>query len=134
MQALLVVSGWVLLIIVSALAFNVVWKIWAGDIDLEFLISETNGHASLSRFQFLIFTFVIAISFFLIVIGQKPPQFPAVFPPEVLILLGISGGSYVISKGIQKNGKKSKGSGGQQPGAASGAGGGQPPAAGGGQP
>ena len=116
MQPLLVVSGWVLLIILTALAFTVVWKIWTGSIDLEFLISEENGHASLSRFQFLIFTFVIAISFFLIVVGQDPPQFPKVFPPQVLILLGISGGSYVVAKGIQKNGTKSTASGGQQPG------------------
>ena len=38
-----------------------IWKIVTDDISLKFLISDENGDAGLSRFQFLIFTFVIAI-------------------------------------------------------------------------
>jgi hypothetical protein len=45
---------------------------------------------------------VIAISFILITVSNKQPTFPEI-PPTVLALLGISAGSYVISKGIQKD-------------------------------
>jgi len=79
----------------------VIWLILTGRIKLERLISDPDGSASLARFQFLVFTFVIATSFFLVVIGQDPPGFPDRIPPEVLVLLGLSGGSYLISQGIQ---------------------------------
>lgn len=80
-----------------------------GKISLKGLVSEplsprakdgTQSDASISRFQFLIFTFVVAVTFFIVVLGQKPPQIPKV-PTSVLVLLGISGSSYVTSKGIQ---------------------------------
>jgi len=94
--------GLVLLIFAGGLGFLILIKIIDKTINLSRLISEPNGDASMSRFQFLIFTFVIALSLFIIVLGQKPtPDFPKTFPPEILILLGISAGSYVVSKGIQ---------------------------------
>lgn len=62
------------------------------------LINESSGEASMSRFQLLIFTFVIAMSLFLIIIHEM--KFPEI-PGSVWTLLGISGGSYLISKGIQ---------------------------------
>jgi len=49
----------------------------------------------------MIFTFVIALSFFLIVICEC--KFPEV-PTEVLALLGISATTYGVSKGIQASG------------------------------
>ena len=52
----------------------------------------------MSRSQLLIFTFVIAMSLFWII--MKELKFPEI-QPGVWTLLGISGGSYVISKGIQ---------------------------------
>jgi hypothetical protein len=66
----------------------------------------------MSRFQLLIFTFVIALSFFLVVIGHGSadakdpnchscPAFPTQVPGSVLALLGISASSYLVSKGIQ---------------------------------
>jgi uncharacterized BrkB/YihY/UPF0761 family membrane protein len=82
------------------LGLVIAYLILKGKIDLSKLISEPNGDASLSRFQFLLFTFVIAMSLFLIVISKDPPQFPEI-PVEILALLGISGGSYIVSKGIQ---------------------------------
>jgi uncharacterized BrkB/YihY/UPF0761 family membrane protein len=91
----LIISG-----LLGFLGLIVVYLILRGRIDLSKLISEPNGDASLSRFQFLLFTFVIAMSLFLIVISKDPPVFPEI-PVEILALLGISGGSYVISKGIQ---------------------------------
>ena len=98
---LAVVAGWIIVVFVGLLALLILWKIHRDKIDLTFLISEENGQASLSRFQFLIFTFVIAMSFFLITVHTI--QFPVVHE-GVWALLGISGGSYVISKGIQKSG------------------------------
>jgi UDP-N-acetylmuramyl pentapeptide phosphotransferase/UDP-N-acetylglucosamine-1-phosphate transferase len=86
------------------------------------LISEKSASgppaASMSRFQFLIFTFVISLSLFLIVVSnaqlrqtdenakraadQTLPGFPEI-PGGVLALLGISASSYTVSKAIQSN-------------------------------
>jgi hypothetical protein len=75
-----------------------------GDIDLKYLIAGDDGDASLSRFQFLIFTFVIALGLFLIIVNQPGgPAFPKEIPGGILALLGISGGSYVASKGVDAN-------------------------------
>jgi hypothetical protein len=77
--------------------------IMTGQIDLSDILVESteNGSkkASLSRLQFLIFSFVIAGLY--LVICVESGTFVDV-PPGVLILLGISGGSYVVSKGIGK--------------------------------
>ena len=109
MDLLLQTIGWILAIFVGALALTILFLIWTGRIDLTRLISEANGDASLSRFQFLVFTFVIAMSFFYIVVAQRPPGFPDPIPAGVFALLGISGGSYVISKGIQSTMPAGKG-------------------------
>jgi hypothetical protein len=70
-----------------------------GKIDISKLLEEKgSGGASMSRFQLLIFTFVIAMSFFLIV--TKSGKLPDV-PTDVLTLLGISASTYAVSKGIQ---------------------------------
>ena len=92
------VIGWILTIVISLVLLKIVWKIWADEIDLTFLISDELGYASLSRFQMLLFTFVIAMSLFYLIVIKA--DFPAL-PKEILALLGISGGSYVLSKGIQ---------------------------------
>jgi hypothetical protein len=101
MPLLVLVIGWILTIFLGLLAAIVLYKILDGTIDLRYLISDELGWASLSRFQFLLFTFVIAMSLFLVIVSPKEgPALPKI-PPEILALLGISGGSYVISKGIQ---------------------------------
>lgn len=109
MEFLLLLSGYLIAIIVGLYAAVIFWKMVKDKINLQYLISEKNGQASLSRFQFLIFTFVIAISFFLAVLANikcsVAPILPNV-PPGVWALLGISGGSYVVSKGIQKETSK----------------------------
>ncbi|MBM3530094.1 MAG: hypothetical protein FJX62_18585 [Alphaproteobacteria bacterium] len=49
--------------ILLAFALIILGKIWKGAIKLDGLLAEENasgGKASLSRFQFLVFTFVIA--------------------------------------------------------------------------
>ncbi len=63
--------------------------------------------ASLSRFQFLIFTFIVAGLFLLLSI--EAGAFVEV-PPTVLGLIGISGGSFIVSKGISSNAGNQAGS------------------------
>jgi hypothetical protein len=101
MSTLALWFGILLAVFLGVLELLVLWFIATGKIDLKMLISEKSGAASLSRFQFLIFTFVIAMSFFLVV-ATDPTGLPDV-PTGVFTLLGISGGSYVISKGIQSS-------------------------------
>ena len=96
------VAAWIVVIFIGVSGLLVLFYMVSEKIDLKNLISEKDGSASLSRFQFLVFTFVIAMSLFLVVIGKTPPNFPTDIAPEIMALLGISGGSYVISKGIQK--------------------------------
>ncbi len=108
MQQLLMISGLIVAAFIGLLGAALIWKILNDKVDLTHLISDENGEASLSRFQFLVFTFVIAMSLFLLVVasmspecGGCKPQFPSI-PQGVWGLLGISGGSYLISKGINK--------------------------------
>jgi len=91
-----------LLIVVMGAATVVLFLIAIGKIDLSELLTEPDStKASLSRFQFLLFTFVIAGLFLLLSIESG--AFVNV-PNSVLALLGISAGSYTVSKGIQLNG------------------------------
>jgi hypothetical protein len=96
-----------MLILFFLFGFFVLAAIASGKIDISQLITEDGGGASMSRFQLLIFTFVIALSFFLVVICEcKLPDVPA----NVLALLGISATTYGVSKGIQASaGLKGKG-------------------------
>jgi hypothetical protein len=87
-----------LLTLIFLFGFLILTAIASGKIDISSLLAENGGGASMSRFQLLIFTFVIAISFFLVVVGGA--ELPKV-PGSVLALLGISAGTYGVSKGIQ---------------------------------
>ncbi len=96
----------VLLIILLGFAAIVLLKILTGSISLEGIITEMEGDkASLSRFQFLIFTFLIAGLFLMLTIESG--SFVQI-PETVLGLLGISGGSYVISKAVGSQGTQKK--------------------------
>ncbi|HEV3455957.1 MAG TPA: hypothetical protein VHG32_05320 [Thermoanaerobaculia bacterium] len=89
--------GGVILILVFCFGLVVLIYIAANQIDLSQLLSEPGGGASLSRFQFLIFTFVVSLSLFLVVAhGYTFPDIPA----GVLTLLGISASTYAVGKGI----------------------------------
>ncbi len=92
-------------VFLGVLAVILLLKIATDKIDLEWLISEDNGHASMSRFQLLIFTFVIAIS--LLKLTEKLDRFPTI-DNGVLTLLGISASTYAVGKGIQKSGSDSE--------------------------
>src|SRR5215471_19074358 len=93
------------LIVTFLFGFMILAGIASGKIDISRLLEEKGangekgGGASMSRFQLLIFTFVIALSLFLIVVNTG--AFPDKIPPEVLTLLGISATTYAVSKGIQ---------------------------------
>jgi hypothetical protein len=87
-----------LLVLIFLFGFVVLAAIASGKIDISELIEEESGGASTSRFQLLIFTFVIGLSFVLIVACNC--KFPDV-PANVLALLGISASTYGVSKGIQ---------------------------------
>jgi uncharacterized membrane protein len=98
METLKFVIGWILTIFLGVLAIIFLYRVATNEISLKYLISDDRGYASLSRFQFLIFTFVIGMTLFYLIVlsGSYPP-----IPNQILALLGISGGSYVVSKGIQ---------------------------------
>ncbi|MGB8771996.1 MAG: hypothetical protein WCC92_20455 [Candidatus Korobacteraceae bacterium] len=92
--------GLILCLFVGALGLTIIIWIWIGKIDLSALLNEANGQASMSRFQLLIFTFVIAISLFeLVEMRANPTGFPDI-PNGVLTLLGISASTYAVGKGI----------------------------------
>ena len=104
----------------GAVAFEVVHRMWTGRIDLSHLIAEDNGHTSFSRFQMLLFTFVIAstyVVYALYALAANPTgtlSLPEI-PNGVLGLIGISGGSYIGAKLIQKVGESSMAEQQQQP-------------------
>jgi hypothetical protein len=98
---LAIAVGIVVVILTGGFALLVIYKAAKNQINLTRLISEPNGDASISRLQLLIFTFVIALSLFLIILGKTPPGFPESIPADLLTLLGISSTSYLVSKGIQ---------------------------------
>jgi hypothetical protein len=87
---------------IGLLGFAILWFIFFAKppykINLSLLISEKDGQASMSRFQLLIFTFVISSSLFIMSVCKL--KFPEV-NNDILWLLGISSGSYVGAKGIQ---------------------------------
>jgi hypothetical protein len=90
------------LVILFLFGFLILAGIASGKIDISKLLDESGGGASMSRFQLLIFTFVIGLSFFLIVVNTG--KFPSPIPPEVVTLLGVSATTYGVSKGIQASG------------------------------
>jgi hypothetical protein len=92
--------GYVICGLLALLGTTLIVYIWLGRIDISQLISEANGEASFSRFQLLVFIFVIAGSFSgLMLMRGNSVRLPDI-PHGVLILLGISAGTYLVSKGI----------------------------------
>ena len=112
------VCGYILCGFLGLMALTIIVYIWQGKIDLSGLLNEANGVASMSRFQLLIFTFVIAMSLF--EIAEHGMAFPDI-PTGILTLLGISASTYAVGKGIsysQPDIMMGTGSGTSDPGAA----------------
>ncbi len=106
LNKLKIATGFTLLALIFLFGFAVLVYIANGSIDLSDLLSESGDSkgASMSRFQLLIFTLVIALSLFLVVVSNM--KFPESIPPEILTLLGISASTYAVSKGIQLSGSQ----------------------------
>ena len=91
---------WIVSAVFLVLAGIVLYRISL--MDLKGLICELTpngqgGKASLSRFQFLLFTFVVAGVY--LTLCLKCGEFVNI-PGSALGLIGISSGSYVVSKSI----------------------------------
>ena len=102
-----------LALVIITFALVVAWKLFTDKIDLRYLLAEPAGppppgtdpneppgepKASISRFQFLIFTFVIAGVY--LILCLESGRFVEI-PENVILLLGVSGTSYAASKGIK---------------------------------
>ena len=98
MDNLKLATGYASLIFLFFLSMVVLVDIIRNKINLSEMLEELSGGASMSRFQLLIFTFVIAFSFFVIATDQG--KFPDI-PTNVLALLGVSASTYAVSKGLQ---------------------------------
>lgn len=109
-------------ILIVGIALAVLKALFDGTISLRYLIAEPadpraqaaaqagaaaapappeTPKASMSRFQFLIFTFVIA-GVYLVLCLESGSFVP--IPDNVILLLGVSGGTYAASKGIKTAG------------------------------
>lgn len=101
-------------LLIVGLAVAVLWALFNGTINLKYLLAEPADptaqkevdanappeipKASLARFQFLIFTFVIAGVY--LVLCLEAGRFVEI-PDNVILLLGVSSTSYAASKGIK---------------------------------
>jgi peptidoglycan/LPS O-acetylase OafA/YrhL len=104
------------LVITFLFGFMILAAIASGKINISRILEEkgsADGGASMSRFQLLIFTFVVAISLLLIVVNKH--DFPDQIPAGVLTLLGISASTYAVSKGIQTGADNGNGNGAPTP-------------------
>ncbi len=95
--------------VIVLFAGAVLYKIGIGDIELQGIIAEPRTavmtkdeqpKASLSRFQFLVFTFVVAGLFLMLSI--EAGQFVNI-PNNVLVLIGLSGTGYLAGKVVSPN-------------------------------
>ena len=101
MERLKLAAFYAAIVVTLLYALVVLTAIATGEISLANRLTESGGGASMSRFQLLIFTLIIAMCFVLIVVCKC--EFPKI-PPEVLELLGVSATTFAVSKGIQASG------------------------------
>jgi hypothetical protein len=108
MSSMAEICGMIACFFVGALGLAIVIKVFTGSIDLTNLINDGKYGASMSRFQLLIFTFVIALALFKIV-EKRGDTFPEI-PTGILTLLGISASTYAVGKGISSGDDSGKAS------------------------
>ena len=101
MPYLALAAGTIVVVFIGVVGLIILGKMYSDKIPLKGLINESGEKASFSRFQFLIFTLVIAMC--VLVLTLESGEFPEI-DLDVLGLLGISGGSFVTSKAIEKSG------------------------------
>jgi len=96
---------WVIVVFIGLVGIILLYKMLTDKISLNRLLEEPDGKASLSRFQLLLFTIVIISIYVSICLQTGELQ---EISNGVLGLMGISGGSYLLSKGIQMQTEKDK--------------------------
>ena len=96
-DGLLGAIGIAFVVFMGVLCVILLIKMWKNEINLSSLLEEANGQASMSRFQLLIFTLVVAVGVFLYILYMR--TLPDI-PNSILILLGISASTYAAGKGI----------------------------------
>ena len=94
---LLLPIGIAFMVIMGLLCLMLLIKMWRNEINLCSLIEEANGQASMSRFQLLVFSLVVAVGVFLSILHTL--TLPDI-PNSILILLGISASTYATGKAI----------------------------------
>jgi hypothetical protein len=94
---LLLPIGIAFMVIMGLLCLMLLIKMWKNEINLSNLLEEVNGQASMSRFQLLVFTLVVAVGVFLSILHTL--TLPEI-PNSILVLLGISASTYAAGKGI----------------------------------
>ncbi|MEI9948718.1 MAG: hypothetical protein WDO74_06975 [Pseudomonadota bacterium] len=99
MNTAITLLAYSVVLFITAVEALVLYQIATNRINLQLLISDDNGDASLSRFQFLLFTFIIGAG--LLHLTLKGSAFPTV-NEGILMLLGISGATYAIGKSLDK--------------------------------
>jgi hypothetical protein len=93
-----IAAGYTALLLIFLYGVIVLYEMINGSVDVALLIGESGGGASMSRFQLLIFTFVVALG--IIFLLAKDGEFPDI-NANLLVLVGISASTYAVSKGIQ---------------------------------
>ena len=124
------VMEWSFAVFLVVLEFLILWLIWQGarsdrGINLAKLVSEKDGTASLSRFQALLFTFVVVGVFAMRAFDSAKTKITdaatgtvtetwtwPIIDENTLYLLAGSGATYLTSKAIQKNSEGKEGAGG----------------------
>ncbi len=88
------------LLVLVLIAGAIIYAIRSPNFKLENLLSEgaDGGKPSVSRLQMLIWNFVIAFAFLYVLASNQLDKITTLLKPEVLILLGISNGTYYLSK------------------------------------
>jgi hypothetical protein len=99
MSTPLTLLAYSVVLFITGVEAMILYQIATNKINLHLLISDDGGDASLSRFQFLLFTFIIGAG--VLHLTLKGSAFPTI-DEGVLMLLGISGASYAIGKSLDK--------------------------------
>jgi hypothetical protein len=97
MQVFLLFMGGAFLLFMGILSGLLLWKMARNEINLSTILNESNGDASISRFQLLLFSMVVAVGLFLSMLNSL--TLPDI-PNSILVLLGISASTYAAGKGI----------------------------------
>lgn len=105
LQTIVSVTVGLVCLVLALIGLAVAYQILRNKIDLSTVLSEGGNtpKASLSRLQMLIFTFAVA-GVWLATSFESGTLVE--IPNSVLGALGISGGSYLLAKGIGNAGKK----------------------------